>query len=85
MKPLINNDQKLLAEQFCMQDVMVNKWSYNAVLIIKRWKLIRRIPAPIVGEIIQAHTERLINKSYFSFIPNQLLLIEGAYFTHSDN
>ena len=60
MDPLITNNQKFLAEQFCLGDVQVNKLSYNAVLIIKRWKLIRKIPAPVVADIVHAHTERMM-------------------------
>ncbi len=75
MDPLITNNQKFLAEQFCLGDVQVNKLSYNAVLIIKRWKLIRKIPAPVVAEIVHAHTERMIKKSFFTYVPNSMFLI----------
>lgn len=75
MDHLIINNQKFLAEQFCLSDVQVNKLSYNAVLIIKRWKLIRKIPAPVVADIVHAHTERMINKSFFTYAPNSLFLI----------
>ena len=78
MDPLITNNQKFLAEQFCLGDVQVNKLSYNAVLIIKRWKLIRKIPAPVVADIVHAHTERMIKQSVFTYVPNSLFLINES-------
>ncbi|MDP9230710.1 MAG: hypothetical protein M3O67_08570 [Bacteroidota bacterium] len=85
MKHLIKNEQQMLAQQFCLADLQVNKASYNGVLIIKRWKLISKIPAPVVGEVVHRHTQQMIQRSFFSFIPNQLLLIEGAFFNRLEN
>jgi hypothetical protein len=85
MDHLIKNNQKFLAEQFCLSDMQVNKSSHNAVLIIKRWKLIRKIPAPVVGDIVQAHTERLIRKSFFSFVPNSVFLLNDGFSANREN
>ncbi len=85
MKHLIKNEQQMLAQQFCLADMQVNKASHNGILIIKRWKLISKIPAPVVGEIVRLHTEQMIQRSFFAFIPNQLLLIEGAFFNQLEN
>ena len=85
MDPLITNNQKFLAEQFCLGDVQVNKLSYNAVLIIKRWKLIRKIPAPVVADIVHAHTERMIKKSFFTYVPNSMFLINESLNDHRLN
>lgn len=85
MDHLIENNQKFLAEQFCLSDVQLNKLSYNAILIIKRWKLIRKIPAPVVADIVHAHTERMIKKSFFTYVPNSVFLINDAFMANRDN
>jgi hypothetical protein len=85
MDHLLTNNQKFLAEQFCLTDVQLNKLSYNAVLIIKRWKLIRKIPAPVVADIVHAHTERMIKKSFFNYVPNSLFLINENFAANRDN
>lgn len=85
MDHLIVNNQKFVAEQFYLGDLQVNKSSHNAVLIIKRWKLIRKIPAPVVGDIVQAHTEKLIKKSFFSYVPNNIILINDEFCKNREN
>lgn len=85
MENLIKNDQKFIARQCLMNDTQVNKTSNDAVLIIKRWKLIRKITLPVAGQIVQAHTERLIIKSFFTYVPNRLLLMQGACFNDLKN
>ena len=78
------NQQTLLAEQFILTSTLTNKASYEAVMQIKRWKMIHKVQGiqkrfiyDAVGNVFTA---------YLNYIPNQLLLHkEGFFITNMEN
>lgn len=80
----ISNQQESLAELVVLNDIQTNFTSYEAILSIKRWKFILRIPG-IAQRIIQ-EAEENIQKSFLTFISNkQLLMEEGFYYSDINN
>lgn len=78
MKEYINHQTKL-AEQFILTSTLTNKASYEAVMQIKRWKMIHKIQGiqkrfiyDAVGNVFTA---------YLNYMPNHLLLQKEGYFT----
>lgn len=78
MKNAIPNKQELLAEQFHINDIHVTQASYEAVLKIKRWKFISRIPG--IGKQIKKEADGNLKRTLLTYIPNTCVLIEEGYF-----
>ena len=84
MNHSIENKQELLAEEFHIADVNSSQASYNAVLKIKRWKFIMKIPG--IGNKIKQEANGSLEKTFFNFVSNTFVLIEeGYFFTPSEN
>ncbi len=78
------SNQEILAEEFAVYDTLINKASNEAVLKIKRWKFIGKIPG--IGKRIRKEADRSIEKTLFSYVSNTYVLIEeGYYFDASAN
>lgn len=73
-----SNHQESLAELVVLNDIQNNFTSYEAILSIKRWKFITRIPG-IAQRIIKEADEN-IQKNFLSFVPNQQVLDTEGYF-----
>ncbi len=74
----ISNQQESLAELVVLNDIQINFSSYEAILSIKRWKFITRIPG-IAQRIIQEADEN-IQKSFLAYISNEKVLENENYF-----
>ena len=74
----IENKQELLAEEFHITDINNSQQSYNAVLKIKRWKFIMKIPG--IGKKIKQEANGSLEKTFFNYVSNTYVLIEEAYF-----
>ena len=84
MNDLIRNNQDVLAEQFVLNDIRVSQTSYEAILKIKRWKFIVKIPG--IGNRIRKEADVSIQKTLLSYVSNSFVLIEeGYFFTPSQN
>jgi len=80
----IENKQEALAEQFHIADINSSQASYNAVLKIKRWKFIMKIPG--IGHKIREEANGSLEKTFFCFVSNTFILIEeGYFFSPSEN
>lgn len=79
MHPGIQNSQQLLAHRFFITDMQVNKVSHQAILAIKRWNWISKMPAPSSDKIGRAQTAKILQDSCFSIVPNQYLLIGDQF------
>ena len=80
----ISNYQESLAELFILNDIQNNFTSYEAILSIKRWKFILRIPG-IAKRIIEDADEN-IKKNFLSYIScKQLLSEEGDFYGDINN
>ncbi len=78
------NDQVELAEQFVLMNTLTNQASYEAILKIKRWKLIARIAG--IEKRFLREADVKIRNAFLSYIPNvSLLLQEGYFFTNNEN
>jgi|GEM_PF-1835152 len=75
----ISNQQESLAELVVLNDIQNNFTSYEAILSIKRWKFIIRIPG-IAQRIIKEADEN-IQKNFLTYISNEEVLInEGLLY-----
>jgi hypothetical protein len=68
----ISNQQESLAELVVLNDIQNNFSSYEAILSIKRWKFIIRIPG-IAQHIIKEADEN-IQKNFLSYITSEQVL-----------
>ena len=75
MDPIIPNSQQILAHKFFITDMQVTKVSHQAILAIKRWNWITKMPVPSSDKIGKAQTAQILQDSCFSIVPNQYLLI----------
>jgi len=78
MKNAIPNKQNVLAEQFHLNDIQVSQSSYEAVLKIKRWKFISRIPG--IGKSLRKEADGNLKRTLLTYVPNTCVLIEEGYF-----
>ena len=78
MNHSIENKQDLLAELFHLADINNTQASYNAVLKIKRWKFIMKIPG--ISPKIKEEANLSLEKTFFRFVSNTYILIEAGYF-----
>lgn len=84
MNHSIENKQDLLAELFHLSDTNSSQASYNAVLKIKRWKFIMKIPG--ISKKIREEANVSLEKSFFNYVSSTYVLIEeGYFFTPSEN
>lgn len=79
MDPIIPNSQQLLAHRFFITDMQVTKVSHQAILAIKRWNWISRMPAPSSERIGRSETAQILQDSCFSIVPNQYFLIGDQF------
>lgn len=75
----ISNQQESLAEYVVLNDIQNNFTSYEAILSIKRWKFITRIPG--IAQRIVREADENIQKNFLNFISNKHLLISEGYFS----
>src|SRR4051812_39462680 len=84
MNHSIENKQDLLAELFHLADVNNSQASYNAVLKIKRWKFIMKIPG--ISKKIREEANVSLEKTFFNYVTSTYVLIEeGYFFSPSEN
>jgi hypothetical protein len=84
MNHSIENKQDLLAELFHLADINNSQASYNAVLKIKRWKFIMKIPG--ISPKIREEANTSLEKTFFRYVSSTYILIEeGYFFTPSEN
>lgn len=84
MKNAIPNQQEVLAEQFHINDIQISHTSYEAVLKIKRWKFISKIPG--IGKRIIKEADGNLERTLLNYISNTSVLIEeGYYFSSNEN
>lgn len=74
----IINKQESLAEQLLIDDIIIGHISHEAVLKIKRWKFIIKIPG--IHEHIRKEAGKSIQISFLNYITNKFLLKEEGYF-----
>ena len=80
----MKNNQDLLAEQFVLNDIRVSHASYEAVLKIRRWKFIIKIPG--IGTRMRKEADSSMQKTLLSYVSNSFVLIEeGYFFSPSEN
>ena len=79
----ISNQQESLADLVVLNDIQNNFASYEALMSIKRWKFITRIPG--IGQHIRNEADESIRKKFFVFVNNQELLKEGLQYSSNDN
>jgi len=79
MDSIIPNNQQVLAHDFFINEMMVNKQSHQAILTIKRWNWISKLPAAPSGSIGKRQTKKLLMESCLAVIPNQFLLLEEQH------
>ena len=75
------NHQGLLAEQFFIDELTLIHDSYSAIMQIKRWKFILRIPG--IGNTIITEAGTNIRQNFFSFVSASALLSQMASETSS--
>lgn len=73
-----SNNQGSIAEQVVLNEIYNNHASYEAILKIKRWKFIMRIPG--VAQRITKEADENIQKNFLSFVSNKYVLAEEDYF-----
>ncbi len=84
MNHSIENKQEVLAEEFHIADINSSQASYNAVLKIKRWKFIMKIPG--IGIKIKQEANGSLEKTFFDYVSSTFVLIEeGYFFSPSEN
>jgi hypothetical protein len=84
MNNSIENKQDLLAELFHLADINNSQASYNAVLKIKRWKFIMKIPG--ISKKIREEANLSLEKTFFNHVSSTYILIEeGYFFSPSEN
>lgn len=77
------NEQAMLAEQFILTNILTNQASYEAVLSIKRWKLIKRIQSRDKSQYYETVS---LSLAFLTGITNFLLLQQvGFFFTEHRN
>lgn len=69
-----NNQQGFLADQFLIDEISLNHESYDAMMKIKHWKFIKRVPG--IGSRIIAEAGKHIENCFFSFVPASTILME---------
>jgi len=69
-----DNQQGLLAEQFLIDEMTTNHDAYDAMMKIKHWKFIKRVPG--IGSQILAEAGKHIHNTFFSFVPASTILSE---------
>lgn len=74
----IKNKQNLLAEEFHLNDIQINKFNYESVLKIKRWKFIMNIPG--IGSRIRVEATHDIRDTFLSYVKNSEVLFAEGYF-----
>ena len=80
----ISNHQESIAEQVVLNEIYNNHACYEAILKIKRWKFIMRIPG--VAQRIASEADESIKKNFLSFVSNKYVLAEEEYFlSHINN
>ena len=79
----ISNQQGSLAELVVLNDIQNNFSSYEAVLSIKRWKFIIRIPG-LSQRLIQEADEN-IHRNFLSYIGNEEVLCKEGFFDPTIN
>ena len=80
----ISNQQESLAELVVLNDIQNNFTSYEAILSIKRWKFIIRIPG--IAQRIIKEADETIQKSFLCYVDNEeILLKEGFFYLASNN
>jgi len=77
MMPILNQ-QHFLAEQFHAKDILVIKANYEATLKIKRWRFIHSLSS--LSKTIRSEADKMIHKSFLSFVDNEEVLITEGYF-----
>lgn len=80
----ISNEQAALAELVVLNDIQNNFTSYEAILSIKRWKFIIRIPG--IAQRIISEADDNIQKNFLSYIDNgEVLSKEGFFYPDINN
>ena len=69
-----DNQQGLLAEQFLIDEMSVNHEAYDAMMKIKHWKFIKKVPG--IGSQILAEAGRHIENTFFAFVPASTVLTD---------
>ena len=69
-----DNQQGFLAEQFLIDEMTTNHDAYDAMMKIKHWKFIKRVPG--IGSQILAEAGKHIENTFFSFVPASTILSE---------
>lgn len=69
-----DNQQGFLAEQFLIDEMTTNHDAYDAMMKIKHWKFIKRVPG--IGSQILAEAGKHIENTFFSFVPASTILTE---------
>ena len=68
------NQQHDLAEEFHFHDIQMIKANYEAALKIKRWRLIKKIPA--LSKRIRKEADSMIHDSFLSYVDNYNVMLE---------
>jgi hypothetical protein len=78
------NYQTALAEQFVLMNTLTNQASYEVVLTIKRWKLMKRIQS--MGKGYRCELFGHFQHTFNTFIsPGTILQNEGFFLVNREN
>ena len=72
------NEQDYLAARFHIEDSQVTQASHLAFLKIQSWKFALR--TPVIGQRYREEAQKLLHRSFGSYVPNSFILSEEGYF-----
>ena len=74
----ISNHQESIAEQVVLNEIFNNHACYEAILKIKRWKFIVRIPG--IAQKISKEADESIRRNFLSFVSNKDVLAKEKHY-----